>query len=201
MLPFRHLPPALAREVFAHLCDCLPPPRDESQAARDARDTIAMAEVVGYDPVDMIEAMLAVRIVASEAHARDALRLAGLSAGDVRLVARCRAQAAMMMRTADKARVELRDCRKERPAIASDRPGMRPIATATIVPVTPPVEEKPAANGAATNGTATGRTAIVLPLSGGPTPPDLDHPRTDAELQAALRRARDRKVNGAHVVG
>ena len=194
MLPFRHLPPNLAREVFAHLCDCLPPPRDDTPEARDARDMIAMTEVVGYDPIDMIEAMLAVRIVASEAHARDALRLVAADRNDFRHVRSCRAQAAMMMRTADKARVELRACRKERPAIANA--GTRPIATATFVPAaTVPVAiVDPATVPVATVPTATPEpepapspvAAIRITPSATPTRRDPDPADTDAELCAVL---------------
>ena len=111
-IPF--FPPSLGNEIFAELCRSLPPPVEPTQAALDARDTIALTHLIALRPADTEEAMLAVRIVAAEAHARDALRLAGTAGDDTRLLMRCRNQAAAMMRTADRARKELRQCQTDR---------------------------------------------------------------------------------------
>jgi hypothetical protein len=98
MYPFPTLPPRLSREIFAALRQALPNPTEDTEDAQDARDIIAMAAIAALDPIDVAEAMLAVQVVATEAHARDALRLASLPGVDLACILRCRAQAASMMR-------------------------------------------------------------------------------------------------------
>ena len=95
------LPPALAREAYAELCGSLPAPPADTPDARAAREDAAMAAVAALHPADAFEARLAVRIVAMEAHAADALRSASLAAADPDAQHRCRSQAASMARQAD----------------------------------------------------------------------------------------------------
>src|SRR5271165_319192 len=90
-------------EFFAMLCKSLPPSPGESPDARAARERSAMDAVVALHPDDAFEARLAVRIVAMDAHAADALRSAGLAADDAMELRRCRAQAASMTRQSDAA--------------------------------------------------------------------------------------------------
>lgn len=115
MYPFPYLPPTLSREIFAELCRSLPPPADETQSARDARDTIAMAAVAGLNPADAAEAMLAVQVVLAEAHARDCLRLATKHCNDLPTAFRCRSQAAAQMRQMHQALRALRQSQAIRP--------------------------------------------------------------------------------------
>jgi hypothetical protein len=91
------------REYFAELCRELPPVPDEDLEARAARQNSAMDAVVALHPENAFETRLAVRIVATDAHAADALRAAALAAGDAEKVRQCRAQAASMARHSDAA--------------------------------------------------------------------------------------------------
>ncbi|MEJ0019530.1 MAG: hypothetical protein WDN25_23870 [Acetobacteraceae bacterium] len=99
------LPPAVAREAFAELCASLPPPSCASPDARHARDELAMDAVVALRPADAFEVKLAVRIIATDAHAIESLRLAAraLAVDDAAEHHRCLAQAASMSRQSDSA--------------------------------------------------------------------------------------------------
>jgi hypothetical protein len=91
------------RATFADLCSQLPPfPKNdpEAQAAREQR---AMDAVVALTPYDHFEVRLAVRTVAADAHAADALRSAALAADNPDRVRQCRAQAASMACASDSA--------------------------------------------------------------------------------------------------
>jgi hypothetical protein len=91
------------REYFAELCRELPPVPDQDPEARAACQKSAMDAVVALHPENAFETRLAVRIVATDAHAADALRAAALAAGDFEKVRQCRAQAASMARQSDAA--------------------------------------------------------------------------------------------------
>ncbi len=91
------------REYFVQLCGELPELLGEDPEARAARQKSAMDAVLALHPDDAFEARLAVRIVAADAHAADALHSAALAAGDPEKVRQCRAQAASMMRQSDSA--------------------------------------------------------------------------------------------------
>ena len=97
------LSPALARQVFAELCESLPPPSSDTPEARHARQELAKDAVVALQPADAWEVSLAVRIVGANAHAIDSLRLASLALanGDMAERSRCLAQAASMSRQSD----------------------------------------------------------------------------------------------------
>ena len=140
LLPLDLFPKNLGNAIFAELCRSLPPPADDSPEARDARDAIAMTHLAAFRPAGAEEAMLAVRIVATEAHARDSLRLAAACADDVRQMMRCRNQAATMMREADRARKELRLCQ-----IARARAQALALATEVSSRVAAAPDPKPAA--------------------------------------------------------
>ena len=101
--PSPELPTPLARELFANLCDMLPPPASDTPEARARRDELAMTAATALHPADAFEAKLAARIVAMDAHAADSLRLAGLCGDDTPEMHRCRAQAISMARQADAA--------------------------------------------------------------------------------------------------
>jgi hypothetical protein len=92
------------RAVFADLCEQFPPPHpDEDPEAYAVRQQRAMDAVVALTPYDAFEARLAVRIVAADAQAADALHSVALVGGDPDKVRQCRAQAASMMRASDSA--------------------------------------------------------------------------------------------------
>jgi hypothetical protein len=97
------LPVSLAREMFALLCGMLPPLATGTPKACAARQASAMRAAAALYPTDAFEVRLAARIVAMDAHAADALRLAGLAGDDAMEVRRCRAQAISMSRQSDSA--------------------------------------------------------------------------------------------------
>jgi hypothetical protein len=102
-IPQTDTPAANRREIFARLCSELPPSVADTPDLRAKRDEDAMDAVAALHPDDAFEALLAVRIVAMDAHAGDSLRSAGLAVNDPMEVRRCRAQAASMARQADAA--------------------------------------------------------------------------------------------------
>ena len=138
MYPFPALPPRLSRDVFAELCRSLPDPHDDSAEARDSRDTIAMAAVAALGPADITEALVAVDVVAAQAHARASLQDANRHRADIDKSLRCRAQAASMMRQGQRAMRELRLLQSLRPAEQPDLPE----AVAEEVPL-PPAAPQP----------------------------------------------------------
>jgi hypothetical protein len=93
-----NLPASAAREVFAALCATMPRPVPDTPEARAARDDVAMGAVAALHPTDLLEAKLAVAIVAAEAYAEDCLRLADDFRADIAASLRCRAQATAMLR-------------------------------------------------------------------------------------------------------
>ena len=106
----RHIPNATPTganhsEYFAMLCSELPPVPGEDPPSRATRQKSAMDAIVALNPDNAFEARLAVRIVAADAHAADALRSAALAlaADDPEKVRQCRAQAASMARQSDAA--------------------------------------------------------------------------------------------------
>lgn len=115
MHPFPGLSPRISREAFAELCRALPPPADDSPDARNSRDMLAMAAVAGFRPLDITEALMVVEIVATEAHVREALRLAGVHQAEVKVAMQCRAQAASMMRRKQAALRMLHEYQAARP--------------------------------------------------------------------------------------
>ena len=92
----------------------LPPPLDDTPEEREIRDLVAMAAVARLTPMNMGEALLATQAIAVEAHARQALQLAGRHRDDFQRVAQCRAQSAMMSRQATQLRKTLRSVQEER---------------------------------------------------------------------------------------
>ncbi len=114
-----NIPDTIAREIYAELCRSLPSLPDDTPEARHLREQHAMTAVAHLLPENVVEANVAVQIVAAQTHARDALqtasRIPGLDPGsfpgpdpratidpDAR-IRQCRAQAASMMRQADSA--------------------------------------------------------------------------------------------------
>src|SRR5262245_15760743 len=100
-------PSPLSRFIFAELCGSLPKPVDDAPETRAMRDEYAMQSATALDPMNAIEARLAVRIVAADAHAVDSLRQAALLEADPDAQRRCLAQAASMSRQSNAALREL----------------------------------------------------------------------------------------------
>lgn len=108
MYAFPYLSRMLAAEMFAKLSAMLPPPLDATPAARRDRDVVALCVLRQMGPIRTVdEALLAITVVASEAHAHDALRSASENAGNLKVVMQCRAQANTMLRARYKAAAEL----------------------------------------------------------------------------------------------
>ena len=122
-----NLPPSVARHTLYLLTESLPPPISDLPEERVARDQGAIAAVAALRPADAIEARLAARVVAADAHATDCLRLAGLPGRTAEEVRRCRAQASSMMRASDSA---LRTLRQMQAARAKAEPTVQPHAPA-----------------------------------------------------------------------
>lgn len=118
MYPFPHLPPSLGRAIFSELCRGLPPPHEDTEAARDDRDMFAMAAVHALDARDAAEAMIAIRVVGHEAQARHTLAAAARHDDDPVRADKCRAQAALMGREAQRALRSLQSLQALRPAEA-----------------------------------------------------------------------------------
>ncbi len=92
-----------ASEVFADLCSSLPKSAGDTEEAIAARARKAMDAVLALHPEDALQTRLAVRIVAMDSHAMDALRSAADATADPWEMRRCRAQAASMARQSDSA--------------------------------------------------------------------------------------------------
>jgi hypothetical protein len=139
MYPFPHLPRSLSQAVFAELCRCLPPPSDDTETARTDRDLFAMAAVAALDPRDAAEAMLAVRVIAHEAHARMALESAVRRHDDPIEANQSRAQAALMGREAQRVLRSLQTLQAARPLpnLPTQVAGAGPDAAAALDPVAP----------------------------------------------------------------
>lgn len=93
-----NVPTAAARHLLATLCASLPLPIPNTPAGCAARDEAAIAAVVGLRPRNAAEAMLAVQIVTTDAHAAVCLHFAAQPGQGPELVRRYRAQAAALSR-------------------------------------------------------------------------------------------------------
>ena len=147
MNPLNRLPAPIAREILAALYATLPPPRDNTPEAREARDTIAEMALSALDPANRVEAMLAVRIVATEAHARACLQLAADRGRDVQMTLRCRAQAAEMMQQMHQALRRLQQMQAHRAKLHGTPPARRPDAQPAPAAAEPPPRKKPITGG------------------------------------------------------
>jgi hypothetical protein len=94
-----NLPWSVAAEVYASLCELLPPPRIDTPETRARRADTAMEAVIALHPGDACEALLAAQIIGADAHAKDSLREAVEPQTQPEDVRRCRAQAVAMMRS------------------------------------------------------------------------------------------------------
>ena len=95
------LTPALTAVVLDELRTLLPKPAPGTNIdeARKEREDLAMSAVAALYPADTFEAILAVQIIAADAHAKACLRAAAqLDGTDDRKAMQCRAQASSMMR-------------------------------------------------------------------------------------------------------
>ena len=93
-------PAPLARhEVYAALCDYLPPPSPDTPEARAIRDERAIAAAIALRPADSAEAQLAAPVVGADFHAKDALAAASQPNLTVDALKNYRAQASLMART------------------------------------------------------------------------------------------------------
>ena len=109
-----NLPPSVARHTLYVLTEALPPPITDMPEERAARDETAIAAVAELHPGNTIEARLAARVVAADAHAMDCLRLAGQPGRQPEDGRRCRSQAVTMMRAAQSALLALRSMQAAR---------------------------------------------------------------------------------------
>jgi hypothetical protein len=93
-----NLPQSIAAEVYASLCELLPPPRIDTPETRARRADAAMDAVIALHPGDACEALLAAQIIGADAHCKDCMRLAIEPRTQPEDARRSRAQAGMMMR-------------------------------------------------------------------------------------------------------
>lgn len=108
------LPASVQRYIHFELRQSLPPSPDGSPEMLAAHNDTALLAVAQLAPMNTGEALLAIQAIASEAHARDALRGASQHHHDPDQVRRHRAQSAMMTRQAAQARKELRIAQEAR---------------------------------------------------------------------------------------
>jgi hypothetical protein len=92
------LPPEIARLTLHRLISTLPRATTDTPADCAEREAEAIAALGSLYPATAIEARLAARVVAADAHAMDCLRLAIEAGADDKTARLCRAQAALMMR-------------------------------------------------------------------------------------------------------
>jgi hypothetical protein len=194
-------------EISADLRGQLPPLADEDPAARAKREQRAMDAVVALTPYDAFEARLAVRAVATDAHAADALRSAALAAGDPDKVRQCRAQAASMARQSDAAlRGLLRiQARREKLEAAMHPAAMEKAGywfRSVVAPPAPAAAETPPPDDAEPVRTQAGTDAeaelyaVMYPdratriRAAGGLPAQLDFGPPEPEIVAALLRTR-----------
>jgi hypothetical protein len=167
------------RATFADLCNQLPQDPEVDPKAQARHQQRAMDAVVALVPYDAFEAQLAVRIVAADAHAADALRSAALAASDADRVRQCRAQAASMARTSDSAlRALLRIQARREKLEAAMHPAAMEQAGYWFKSVTVPPTQR---------------------VAEAPPPDDAEPVRTEAELYAIMypdRAARIREAGG-----
>jgi hypothetical protein len=93
-----NLPQSIAAEVYASLCELLPPPRIDTPETRARRADAAMEAVIALHPGDACEALLAAQIIGADAHAKDCMRSAIEPRTQPEDARRSRAQAGMMLR-------------------------------------------------------------------------------------------------------
>jgi len=140
-----NLPPAVARYTFHVLVSALPLPVTGSPEDRAAREEAAIAAVAALYPADAFEGRLAARIVATDAHAMDCLRLAvepGIDPQDVR---RRYAQASSMMRQSQSALYALQRrqaAREKAEAALYPPPWNVPATGSTTFPCPPPMKRR-----------------------------------------------------------
>ena len=92
------LAPEIARLTLHRLISTLPRATTDTDVDRAEREAEAIAALASLYPATAIEARLAARVVATDAHAMDCLRLAIEAGADDKTARGCRAQAALMMR-------------------------------------------------------------------------------------------------------
>jgi hypothetical protein len=100
-----NLSPDISRDILDTLIETLPHPDVTTPENYAARDEAAIAAVAALEPADIIEAHMAIMIVAADAHAQVCLRLADRPGADER---RCRKVAASMARQVETLRRDLR---------------------------------------------------------------------------------------------
>jgi hypothetical protein len=100
-----NLSPDMSRDILDTLIATLPHPDINTPENYAARDEAAIAAVAALAPANIIEAHMAIMIVAADASARDCLRLADLPGTDER---KCRKVGASMARQVEGLRRDLR---------------------------------------------------------------------------------------------
>lgn len=94
-------------QIVADLQASLPPPPDDTSAARAHRDRAAIAAIGSMLPANAEEARIALRCVIADAQAIEAVRQSRLRPDDFAAMMRCNAWCASMMRQANAARALL----------------------------------------------------------------------------------------------
>ncbi len=126
--------PLARHQIYAALCNYLPPPSPDTPAARAIRDERAIAAAIALRPADPAEAELAAQIVGADFHAKDALAAASQPNLTADALKNYRAQASLMARTCQgtlRSLLSLQATRK--PAKVA-----QPKAAPTAAPPTPP---------------------------------------------------------------
>jgi hypothetical protein len=168
-------------EYYVELGNSLPPPVNDNPEYRQRRLTTAIEAFEALRPGDAYEARLAVQIVLTGAHAAETLREAGCFRDDFAKKARCRAQAASMMREERASKRMLAQEQKVRLATAAvaDAATAKPATAAAPMPqaggeATPPVQASTAAPLPGPISAAPPRPAAIkaaAPVSAGSLPP------------------------------
>jgi hypothetical protein len=130
-----NLPPHIVRHAVDTLVSALALPVTDTPETRAARDEAAIAALVGLEPADAAELMLAVQIIAVEAQGLDCGRLADRSDG--RLADRLRRLATAMKRHGESARRLLLQHRATRGKAKMVKSGKAPARQRKSAPTSP----------------------------------------------------------------
>ncbi len=126
ILPF--LSPSVARYVLDDLFSVLPAPVPDTPEARDARDAAAVSRLVAMRPENAADVMLAVQVIAADAHAMDSLRCANQPGVSIGEFLRWQSVAISLMRASNSSRSLLLRMQKDRLKRATAvRPPSRPV--------------------------------------------------------------------------
>jgi hypothetical protein len=135
------LPATIARTTLEQLRSALPLPIPDTPENRASRDQAAFGAVAALRPANAADAVLAIMIVAAQAHASECLRRADELRHDPRMVGRLRTLANRMMREALSSLDLLRECQRRAPRPAAGRPPAPPLPGAPQCEVSRPAPQ------------------------------------------------------------